>query len=93
MASFHHRIKSGKKGAAVEHSSYISRQGRHAGREYLVAAGSGNLPDWAAQDPLVFWQAADEYERENGASYREHEIALPGELSLEQQRELVLALV
>lgn len=93
MASFHHRIKSGKKGTAVEHSAYIGRQGRHASRGDLVDVGAGNLPEWAADDVIAFWRAADKHERVNGASYREHEIALPGEFALEENRELVLNLV
>lgn len=84
MASFHHRINSGKKGAAKEHAAYIERQGRYSDREDLVHADYGNLPDWADDDPLKFWKAADTYERANGAAYREHVIALPNELSMEQ---------
>jgi hypothetical protein len=49
----------------------------------------GNMPSWALPDPLAFWQAADQYERANGSTYREMEIALPRELSTEQRRELV----
>lgn len=84
MASFHHRINSGKKGAAREHAAYIERQGRYSDREDLVHADYGNLPDWADGNPLKFWKAADTHERTNGAAYREHVIALPNELSLEQ---------
>jgi hypothetical protein len=89
MASFHHRIKSGRKGAAAEHSAYIARIGRHEGRSDLLDIGFGNLPDWAGGEPTAFWAAADKYERANGASYREHVIALPGELTIWQIRELV----
>jgi len=84
MASFHHRIKSGKKGSAKEHAAYIDRQGKYSDREDLVHADHGNLPGWADDDPLKFWKAADTYERTNGAAYREHVIALPNELSMEQ---------
>lgn len=92
MASFHYRIKSGKKGNAVDHAAYIARVDKYSGREDLVDCGVGNMPAWAAEDPKAFWKMADKHERANGAAYREHEIALPGELSLEEQRELVLAL-
>lgn len=88
MASFHHRIKSGKKGTAKEHAAYIGRQGRYGDREDLAYADYGNMPDWADDDPLNFWKAADTHERANGAAYREHVIALPNELSLEQNRVL-----
>lgn len=84
MASFHDRIKSGKKGTAREHAVYIERLGRYSDREDLVHAEYGNLPGWAEGDPLKFWKNADTHERANGAAYREHVIALPNELSTEQ---------
>ncbi|QBK04492.1 plasmid mobilization protein [Hylemonella gracilis] len=89
MASFHHRVKSGKKGNAVEHVSYITRQGRFGTREDLVFSGHGNMPAWAKHDPVSFWRAGDKHERANGAVYREHEISLPEELTKSQQLELV----
>lgn len=89
MASFHLSIKSGKKGTAKEHAKYISRQGSHSKRGDLIATGHGNMPTWAKDNPDAFWKASDEHERKNGASYRELEIALPGELHFEQNQELV----
>lgn len=89
MACFHHSIKSGKKGSAAEHAAYISRKGKHNRREDLVATGHGNMPEWASSNPSVFWKAGDKHERTNGAVYREHEIALPSELTSEQTLELV----
>ncbi len=80
MSCFHHSIKSGKKGSAVAHSTYISRNER----EDLIHTSHGNLPDWAKDDPKVFWRMASMYERANGAVYREHEIALPNELTIDQ---------
>lgn len=41
----------------------------------------GNLPTWAGGEPKAFWSMADRHERANGAAYREHEIALPSELT------------
>ncbi|MCJ0764559.1 MobA/MobL family protein [Variovorax terrae] len=94
MASFHHSVKSGKRGAAAEHARYITRQGKHSSHvDELVDTGHGNLPEWASDDPSKFWRAADKYERKNGTAYREHEIALPNELTLEQQQELVQTIV
>jgi len=46
------------------------------------------MPSWVGNDPWRFWNAADTYERKNGSVYHEHEITLPGELTLEQQIEL-----
>lgn len=86
MATYHMSIKSGKKGKAGEHAAYIGRIGKHGkyGNQDLVAAGHGNLPDWANNDPGMFWRMADKHERCNGAAYREFELALPGELTQEQ---------
>ncbi len=93
MKSFHHRIKSGKKGAAADHAAYISREGKFKHRDEVQWSGRGNMPEWASDDPTVFWKLADKHERSNGSTYREHEIALPNELTREQQGELVDDLV
>ncbi|MDW3553656.1 MobA/MobL family protein, partial [Escherichia coli] len=45
--------------------------------------------EWARDNPSHFWQAADQFERANGSTYRELEIALPRELTPEQRLELV----
>ena len=42
---------------------------------------------------MQLFASSDKYERANGSVYREHEIALPNELTLEQLHELVDALV
>lgn len=92
MASFHITIKTGKKGSAARHSSYIAREGQYAREDRaadLIATGHGNLPSWANGSPRALWSAADKYERSNGATYREYEIALPAELTAEQNVELV----
>lgn len=93
MASFHHQVKSGKKGSAVQHAAYITRQGAFSSREDLISTGYGNMPSWAKDDPKEFWRAGDRYERANGAVYREHEIALPEELTRKQQLDLVTDLI
>ena len=89
MASFHYCIKSGQKGSAVTHSTYISS----GNREDLIYTSYGNLPEWAADDPRLFWRMANAHERANGAVYREHEIALPNELTREQLIDLAERLV
>jgi len=86
-------VKVGKVGKASPHAAYISRIGKYADRlahgELLEATATGNLPAWAQHDPLLFWQAADQHERSNGSTYREHEMALPRELSPSQRKALV----
>src|SRR5664280_2546105 len=92
MASYHCTVKVGGKGKAAAHGAYISREGKYSGRnryEDLEATGYGNMPKWAEHNPQHFWNAADEDERANGATYREIEVALPRELTAEQRRELV----
>jgi hypothetical protein len=91
MASYHLSVKVGTKGKALPHASYIARVGEYETREgeKLEAVEHGNMPDWAEEDPNIFWQCADRYERKNGSTYREIEIALPRELTPEQRQELV----
>lgn len=89
MASYHFEVKSGKKGSAWGHSRYIAREGKYGNRKDLLAKGDGNMPPWAADDHALFWKSADQHERANGATYREFIIALPNELSLQQNLEIV----
>lgn len=93
MAIGRFSMKVGKAGKASPHAAYIAREGRYAGRlergEKLEATEAGNLPGWAQENPLLFWQAADAFERANGTTYREMELALPRELSPPQRLELV----
>lgn len=88
MASYHLCIKSGKKGKAVNHAAYITREGKHSKEEDesdLITKSHGNLPEWANNNPIEFWRAADKYERANGAAYREYTLALPRELTDDQR--------
>ena len=92
MASYHLSIKSGKPGTAANHAAYIARQGKHGSngkRDDLIATESRNLPAWANGDPALFWKMADAHERVNGAAYRDFELALPKELSAEENLALV----
>ncbi|OGC05598.1 hypothetical protein A3H38_01470 [candidate division WOR-1 bacterium RIFCSPLOWO2_02_FULL_46_20] len=91
MASYHLSIKNGKRGSAANHAAYIARVGKYGAcldTPDLVALEHGNLPEWANGDPLYFFKMSDAGERANGAAYRELEIALPSELTQEQQQEL-----
>lgn len=86
-------MKVGKAGKAGPHAAYIAREGQYESRlekgERLEATESGNMPKWAKDQPQAFWLAADAFERSNGTTYREMEIALPRELDAAQQVELV----
>lgn len=92
MASYHLSVKSGKRGKAENHAAYIAREGKYGrnNRQHdLIAKEHGNLPEWANDNPSTFWEMADKHERANGAAYREFELALPRELSIEQNLELI----
>lgn len=86
-------MKVGKAGKAGPHAAYIAREGQYADRlergEKLEATEAGNMPAWAQSNPQAFWQAADAFERKNGTTYREMEIALPRELDADQRAALV----
>ena len=90
-------MKCGKAGKAAAHAAYIAREALYAHRldhgEQLEAKETGNLPVWATAEPHRFWQAADTYERANGTTYREMEIALPRELTPAQRLALVRGFV
>ena len=90
-------MKVGKGGKAAPHAAYIARQGKYTHRlktgEKFEATEAGNMPTWARKNTQQFWLAADAYERKNGTTYREMEIALPRELEPAQRAELVRAFV
>ena len=91
------KFKNGKKGMGVPHFDYIMRDGKYALKaddlERLVIADSGNMPQWAENDPKFFWNMADELERENGRIYKEHIIALPRELDDQKLTQLARDLI
>lgn len=91
MATYHCSIKNGKTGNGKAHCDYILRIGSYATgtkKEELVYSQFNNLPSWAAS-PSNFFEKADLYERKNGNAYTEFEIALPNELSLDENIKLV----
>src|SRR5579859_44638 len=91
MASYHFQINTGAKGEALEHGQYIQREGPFTEERYgeVAARGVANMPEWAREDTAAFWRASDEFERANGNTYREYELALPRELSRGAQIALV----
>lgn len=56
-------------------------------KEELQYFSSRNMPSWSENQPLLFWQFADNNEKAN--PFREFKIALPEELSLEENISLV----
>ena len=92
VATYHCSVKTGGKGRGAKHADYISGRDDRDRRD-IEAQGHGNMPAWAGHSPRLFWQAADEYEREKGAVYRELEVALPRELSPEERLGLVQEII
>ena len=83
---------SGQSAAAkhrYHHRDGLYAEGRDGPRDDLAASGFGNLPTWAGDDPAVFWLATDSYERANGTLFRELQLNLPYELTLQQQEHAV----
>src|SRR5262249_52194650 len=54
-------------------------------REDLVWWNHHNLPQWAQDDPVRFFRAAEQHERAGGVAYTEWRFALPRELSKREQ--------
>ena len=92
VAVFHLKMSVGSRAGgqlARAKADYIEREGRYEqDREELEHRESGNMPEWAEEDPRSYWEAADEHERANGRLYREVQFALPKELNEGQRREL-----
>lgn len=78
----------------LAHAEYINREKDFARQEFLRKHGqcvykANKLPKWAKGNPSEFFKSADVYGRKNKASYREFELALQEELTLEQNIEIV----
>jgi len=92
MATYHCTVKVGGKGKASPHASYLIREGKYENLrsgEKLEYVEHGNMPNWAVHQLILFWENADQFERANGATYREIEVALPRELTPVERVELV----
>ena len=92
MAIYHLNVKTGSRiggQSAKAKSDYIGREGKYEkGGEELEYKESGNMPEWAADDPRGYWAGADAHERANGRLYRQVEFALPRELNAAERVEL-----
>ena len=88
MAIYRFSMKHGSRAngtSAAAHAHYVLREQRYEyGAHELIHAESGNLPNWAT-DAEDFWNAADDFEAVNARLYTEFEIALPRELTTDQQ--------
>lgn len=86
MATYHCSINIGYSSKTMPHLDYINREGKYNHRsDELVTTKSGNMPKWAT-NAREFWEnvAVNDVR-----SYREIEFALPNELSVEDQIDIV----
>ena len=74
--------------SAAAHTDYIEREGSFEYKGGCVHKAQ-HLPKWAEGSAKKFFTEADKYEDAKSTRYREIEFALPNELKLEQQIELV----
>ena len=93
MAVYHLKVSIGSRAggqSAGAKSDYIEREGKYRQKdpEELEHSESGNMPEWAQENPHEYWQAADDYERANGRLYREVQFALPKEFDAAERREV-----
>ena len=105
MATYHLRVKndtqpSGTKVSAKRHADYILREDGKSHVDYINREGVqsekpdcvfkvSQLPKWAKGSAQKFFSAATRYEDKRNRRYKEIELSLPNELTLEQNREIV----
>ena len=105
MATYHLRVKDDTKSSGTKtsakrhvdyilreegqaHADYINREGAQSDRNDCVFKGS-QLPKWAKGSAQKFFSAATRYEDKGNCRYKEIELSLPNELTLEQNREIL----
>ena len=95
-AIYHIHVRTGtraKDNSARAAAAYIQRDAEYArGAQEDEAAytESGHMPAWAEEEAAAYWQAADQYERQNGRLYKGVEFALPLALDPAQQQKLAV---
>lgn len=92
MEDIHLRMRRLKKGRSRAAYDYNTRSGSCALKDEasdLVAVIKTGLPSWAEADPRRFFEAADKWERQNGSAAVSIEAALPAELTVEQNIQMV----
>ena len=96
MASYHLRLKNdtksdGTKISAKGHVDYILREGEEKQTDCIYK--SWQLPSWAEDSAQKFFEAATRYEDKGNRRYKELEMSLPNELTLEENLEIVNAFI
>ena len=80
--------KSEDKVHAFSHVEYINREAAFEKKGGCIYT-ENHLPKWAKNDSKKFFAAADRYEGKKNVRYLEFQFALPNELSMEQNLELI----
>jgi len=73
---------------AFSHVEYINREAAFEKKGGCVYT-ENHLPNWAKNDSKKFFAAADRYEGKKNTRYMEFQFALPNELTMEQNLELI----
>ncbi|MCM8534936.1 MAG: MobA/MobL family protein [Lentisphaeraceae bacterium] len=82
-------VKSNGKSALGIHE-YIARLGENRDNaDKCLVQGYEHLPEFARDNPLLFWQMTDEHERANAKACTHVVVALPRELNVEAQTRMV----
>ena len=105
MTTYHLRAKNatkpgGGKVSAKRHAEYILREDGKAHADYINREGTqsdrndcvfkdSQLPKWAKSSPQKFFETTTRYEDKGNRRYKEIELSLPNELTLDQNREIV----
>jgi hypothetical protein len=84
--SFRSGSRAGGACARAAHA-YLTRSDEYEDeeRDPVVFTESEQMPSWAKDNPREYWDAADLYERANGRLYVSADLALPRDLSEEDQ--------
>ena len=93
MAIYNLRVSSSKGRSVVFKFNYITRNENFSwekDKKYddFIFAESVNMPDFAKNNPSLFWNSVENYERNNSNDFREIEFTLPHELTIEENIEL-----
>ena len=89
MAIYNLRVSSSKGRSVVFKFNYITRNENFSwekDKKYddFIFAESVNMPDFAKNNPSLFWNSVENYERNNSNDFREIEFTLPHELTIEE---------
>jgi hypothetical protein len=74
--------------SAISHAEYINRESEFKSKGGCIYQDH-HLPAWAEDSPKNFFAAAEAFEGTGYSRYKEIEFALPTELTLEQNKEII----